>query len=237
MTLLLPLLALLGIGIYLYSLYAAGKIPALLRALRWVVGGGALTTALVLALARNFGLASLVGAAGASVLMRGQLGPIDFNPSGAATGNISRVKSHFFAMTLDHDAGTVSGRVTSGQFKGRDLMDLGPDDTKQLLAEVGGDADSLALLETWLDANRAGWREYFAAGEEEASAAGSGPAEGPMTEAQALDILGLSKGATNEDIRAAHRRLLMAVHPDHGGSGFLAARINAAKDFLLKAKG
>ncbi len=168
MIILLPILAVLILGIYLYTLYAAGQIPTLLRVLRWALGGGAVAVALGLALAREFGLASLVGAAGASVILRGQLGPIDFNSSGATTGNVSKVKSRYFEMALDHDAGTVKGRITQGPFKGRDLMDLGPEDTKHLLVEVDHDADSLALLETWLDANRAGWREYFA--DEQASA-------------------------------------------------------------------
>ena len=52
--------------------------------------------------------------------------------------------------------------------------------------------------------------------------------------ADALGILGLGAGASDSDIRAAHRRLLLAVHPDHGGSAELAQRVNAARDTLLK---
>ena len=52
--------------------------------------------------------------------------------------------------------------------------------------------------------------------------------------ADALDILGLDAKASDADIRAAHRRLLLAVHPDHGGSAELAQRVNAARDTLLK---
>jgi curved DNA-binding protein CbpA len=55
-----------------------------------------------------------------------------------------------------------------------------------------------------------------------------------MDEATALDILGLERGADEPAIRAAHRRLMSRVHPDHGGSDWLAARINQARDFLLK---
>jgi DnaJ family protein C protein 19 len=58
-------------------------------------------------------------------------------------------------------------------------------------------------------------------------------AGGPMTRAEAYQVLGLQPGASEENIRAAHRRLMQAAHPDHGGSDWLAARINQARDILL----
>ena len=58
-----------------------------------------------------------------------------------------------------------------------------------------------------------------------------------MSAGEALEILGLAPGATADDISAAHRRLLQRVHPDHGGTNYLAAQINKAKEILLAKTG
>lgn len=201
----------------------------LMRSLRWLVGGLAGLLALGLLLLRRIDLALFLGAAAISILRTGRLGPISFDGPPADQGNISRVQSYRFAMELDHDTGAVGGRVLNGDFAGMDLLDLGEQDTRILLDQVQGDADSLSLLESWLDANRAGWREWFA--QQDATAGqGSGPASALD---EAYDVLGLKPGATPEEIRAAHRELMKSVHPDHGGSSFLAAKINQARDVLL----
>jgi hypothetical protein len=59
------------------------------------------------------------------------------------------------------------------------------------------------------------------------------PPGGPMSSEEAYQILGLRPGATEAEIRAAHHRLMRAAHPDSGGSDWLAARINQARDVLL----
>ena len=200
------------------------------RSLRWLVGGLAALIALGMLVARRFDIALFVGAAAFSVLRSGRLGPFSFDGPAVDAGNISQVQSYRFAMELDHDTGSVSGRVLNGQFAGMDLIDLGEMDTRILLAEVEDDSDSRSLLESWLDANRSGWREYFAqqgSGYDQASSSAD-----PM--AEAYDVLGIKPGASEEEVRAAHRDLMKAVHPDHGGSSYLAARINQARDLLLK---
>jgi len=229
--------------IYLYALYLRGDTPQIVRIVRYGVGGTIMLLAGLLGIAGRIGIASLLGMAGAALLFRGRLGPLDLTSTGPSPGSTSRVRSRFFEMQLDHDDGSIEGRIVSGDFAGHDLWDLDQAETGELLSEVSGDTDSLALLEAWLDANRSGWRDYFGregeagtgGGQAGSGGGGGGEASRPMDARQAREILGVSADAGAAEIKAAHRRLLKAVHPDHGGSDFLAARINEAKDFLLKS--
>jgi DnaJ-domain-containing protein 1 len=134
-------------------------------------------------------------------------------------------------MRLDHDSGQMSGRVMSGDFHGRELDKLDRAELITLRKEVLSDPESLALLEAYLDRRIAGWREDVEGNA--AAGAGGAPDSGPMTDQQAYEILGLAPGASKAEIRAAHRRLMMRMHPDQGGSTYLAAKINQAKDRLL----
>lgn len=204
-----------------------------MRGLRWIVGGAAAIVAAAALLFRRIDIAMIVGAVAASVLLRGRLGQFSFDSFGSAnSGNVSKVRSRYLAMELDHDTGELSGRVLDGQFAGWDLMDLGESETRMLITEIGHDTESINLFESWLDTNRAGWREYFAAAEGQPGA-GPGHAGGDDPVAEAYAVLGLEPGASDEDIKAAHRELMKGVHPDHGGSEFLAAKINEARDLLL----
>lgn len=206
----------------------------LMRGLRWVVGGLGAVIAVLLLLARRIDLAIFVGAGAFAVLRTGRIGAFSFDRPSMGDRNISKVQSYRFAMELDHDTGAVTGRVLNGTFAGMDLLDLGEWETRTLLAEVENDPDSLSLLESWLDANRSGWREYFAG--QGAGAAGDNTIQSDPV-AEAYEVLGLKPGASADDVRAAHRELMKGVHPDHGGSSYLAAKINQARDLLLKQVG
>ena len=94
---------------------------------------------------------------------------------------------------------------------------------------------TIELLEAYLDRKHPDWRELAGdAGKEQARADG---ADAPMGLEDAYDILGLQPGASAGQIRKAHRNLMKKMHPDHGGSNYLASKINEAKDLLLKQKG
>lgn len=141
----------------------------------------------------------------------------------ASPGQESRVATATLEMVLHHDSGRMTGHVTRGAFLGAELADLSREDLLILLADCAReDPESVPLLEAWLDRTHPDWRE-----------ARQAPQDAPMDRAEALAVLGLEEGATEEEIRAAHRRLMRAAHPDHGGSAWMAARVNAARDLLL----
>ncbi len=144
----------------------------------------------------------------------------------------SRVRTAALEMELDLDTGSMNGLVLVGQFEGRELDSLGKDELLVLYGELRGDPESVQVLEAYLDRRDAAWREGFETDPDDGL--GAAPASGSMTEEEAYEILGLAAGASETEIREAHRRLMKRVHPDTGGSVFLAARINEAKDVLLR---
>ena len=153
--------------------------------------------------------------------------------AGPAPGQTSEVTTRFLRMLLDHDSGEMSGEILEGTFAGRLLADLDEAELIALWRECrAADGQSAAVLEAYLDrAVGEAWREAAGAAPGGEGAAESGP--GGMSREDAYEILGLEPGASDSDIRDAHRRLMQKVHPDHGGSNYLAARINQAKELLL----
>lgn len=144
----------------------------------------------------------------------------------------STVRTAALEMMLDHNTGALEGMVLAGPFEGRMLADLTLPDLILMHAALATDTESRQLLETYLDGREPGWRDDAQA--DSGAGLGDAPGSGTMTHQEAYQILGLEPGAGAAEIRQAHRRLMQRVHPDKGGSSFLAARINAAKDFLLK---
>ena len=152
------------------------------------------------------------------------------SPISPAGGKTSTVRSTFLEMELDHDTGELDGRILSGTREGNRLSLLGEDELLSLHQEFSSDPDSLALLESFLERYHPGWRDRV---KSEASDWSGSADPARMSREEAGEILGVSPDASREEIIEAWRRLIKRMHPDSGGSAFLAAKINAAKSVLL----
>lgn len=244
--------AILGIGllfaaILLMRWYANADPAVLKRVGKWtaifLLAFVALFLALTGRLAAAFGLVMGIFAFGWRLFnmlsmfqqVRGMFGGLGGFGGGAqaSTGQSSRVDSSFLRMTLDHDSGRMDGEVIAGEFQGRLLSAMSLEDLIAFRATIAGDGDSLGLLDAYLDRAHVGWRDDVQGGHDRHSSE-QAHRSGPMTEIEALSILGLESGADRKAIKNAYRQLMSKVHPDKGGSVYLAAKINEAKDFLLK---
>lgn len=158
---------------------------------------------------------------------------------GDGQGRHSSIRTRYLEMSLDHDSGAMDGEVLEGPFQGQRLSTLALEQLLRML-ELYQDSDeqSAAVLTAFLEREHPHWREQASAssaGWEEGDGQGQGASSAArsMTRDDALAVLGLEPGAEPEQIRAAHRRLMQKLHPDRGGSDYLAAQINAAKALLL----
>jgi DnaJ-like protein len=199
------------------------------RVLMWS-GGIAGVILAALAIEAGLGVVVVVGGLGVGwYLFRDrfqQRGPSQ------ARGQVSEVETDYLRMTLDHATGVMTGTVRKGSFQGRRLEEL---DNKSLIAlwraVRAEDPPSVSLIEGYLDRFMPDWREVARGS---AGTGGPEPATAAaMTAEEALSILGLKPGASPEEIKVAHHRLMMKIHPDQGGSDALAAQVNRAKDVLL----
>lgn len=149
--------------------------------------------------------------------------------TGPSPGRTSTVATRYLRMSLDHDTGALSGEVTAGRFEGHSLSDLSLEELLELRRDCADDAQSLSVLEGYLDRLHPRWREGDAGEGEDRAASGAA-----MTVEEARAILEVGPEASEEEIREAHRRLMQKLHPDRGGSNYLAAQINRARDLLLR---
>jgi hypothetical protein len=225
-----------GIVILALLLWAASAFtqidPQKLAPMVKMAGGvGALGGAAFLAARGQFGIAVPLGLTGLGLLGWIPWGSAGF---GARTqkspGQTSQVRSAFLEMELDHDTGAMRGRILAGPHEGVTLDALEVETVIGFLTRV--DPESRALLQAYLDRREPRWRDHV---EDDAATRPSDPAwGGKMTEQEAYQILGLQAGASAADIASAHRSLMKKLHPDQGGSTYLAARVNEAKDVLLR---
>ena len=165
----------------------------------------------------------------------GLLGWMPFGPAGFSDrtqksgGQTSRVRTAFIEMALDHDSGAMGGLVLAGRYQGRTLESMDLKALIDLLTEI--DDESRALLVPYLDRRDARWSEHA---QSDAAAGRPAASSGKMSEQEAYQILGVEAGASADMITRAHRALMKKFHPDQGGSTYLAARINEAKEILLR---
>lgn len=222
------------------SKLAAGAAIALLAVLLLLTATGRLhwlaaLLAGLLPLARwAFGLVAgpLVGNLLRRTFGSGTFGGFGSRPGAADPGvgappKASTVATADLKMTLHHETGEMDGEALTGSLAGQRLSDLDLAALQGWRAELAN-ADSLQLLDAYLDRRFPGWTDAPRA---DAAAAGAA-----MDETQALAVLGLAPGASEDDVVDAHRRLMQKLHPDRGGTDYLAATLNRAKAVLVGAR-
>jgi DnaJ-domain-containing protein 1 len=222
----------LVLGLWAVNAFSKADPKQAARVLRAIGGGAALIFAGFLLLRGEIGVAVPVGLFGLGLLGWVSLWPATFGArTQKSTGQASQVRTTFLEMELDHDSGAMHGRVLKGRLEGAALDSLDCAALVALLGEI--DADSQNLLAAYLDRREPGWREH-AQGDAAAGGGRRPSSGGKMTKEEAYQILGIQPGASAEDISRAHRSLMKKLHPDQGGTTYLAARVNEAKDVLLR---
>lgn len=207
----------------------------ILKALRWTGLVLAVVVGLALVLTGKFSFLWLAVMGLLPWIMRlRMLGRMTRSARGPSSGGQSSVNTRFVAMTLDHDTGDMDGEVLEGAFAGRQLSEMTMDDVLAVFADAcQADQQSANILGAYLDREYGdAWRERAGSGKWDSET--PRPDNGRMTTEEAYKILDLEPDATREEINRRHRELMMKLHPDHGGSDYLAAKINEAKECLMR---
>jgi hypothetical protein len=219
----LSVVVFLGIVLWIFQLAVRANSPANIRR---ALGAGFILAGVGLIYFRIFSLAYFLLFVGSALALSRRRRSTRPSPAGQ-----SRVRSHHLEMTLDHDTGEMDGVILTGIFQERMLSELDLAELFQLRSSFADEAESIKLLETYLDHAHSDWREG-ADGDTDQPGNGS-PISDDISRDEAYRILGLKPGASEDDIRQAHHRLIKRVHPDRGGTAALAAQINDARDRLL----
>lgn len=215
--------------------YARSDKGAVTRALKVVGGIAALGAAVLLGAKGRMDMALFLGAFGAWALGWSALdlpGPWRRIMPGSTPARSSRIRSAMIEMEIDHATGRMEGAVLAGTLAGRRLSSLDHSALRRLYEECSAlDPEGLALLEAYLDRRFAGWRED-AQGDRDTRTRVHAQA-GVMSKDEAYQVLGLQPGASLDEIQKAYRTLMKKLHPDQGGTAYLAARVNQARETLL----
>ncbi len=217
-------------GLWLIRKFAKTPSHAVPNLMKRMGGMAIIAVSVLVALRGNINTALPLFAFGLAMIGIASPFAQNFNWGGKKTADQkSRVQTSMLVMELDHDSGQMDGDILVGPTKGRRISSLSDTELKTLHTACKSVPDqSRLLLEAWLDRQRSTWRTDW-------QEFGSAPATsgGTMSRDEAFAVLGLAKSASADDIKSAHRRLMKELHPDKGGSDYLAAKINQAKDILL----
>jgi hypothetical protein len=221
----------LVVGLWVLNLISKADPKIAARVVKASGGLVSLAFAVFLGVRGELAIAIPLGAFGLGLLGWMPFGPAGFSArTNRSKGQMSRVRTQFLELELDHDSGAMSGTIIAGAKRGSSLDALPVETLAGLVSEF--DEESRALLVAYLDRRDAGWREHAQA--DAATRGGSSASSGKMSENEAYQILGLQPGASIDDVAQAHRRLMKRLHPDQGGTTYLAARINEAKEVLTR---
>ncbi|WP_319004863.1 DnaJ domain-containing protein [Microvirga lenta] len=227
-------IAVAGLLWWLAKVFVRSDTAAVAKALKVAAGVAALGAAVVLGLRGRIDMALLLGGFGAWALGWSVLslpGPWQ-RMKGGSGGRFSRIRSAMIEMEIDHSTGMMDGSVLAGTFAGRQFSSLDQSAFQRLHEECSAlDPEGVALLEAYFDRRFAGWREY-AQGDRDTRTRTHAHA-GVMSKEEAYQILGLQPGASVDQVQKAYRTLMKKLHPDHGGTAYLAARVNQARETLL----
>ena len=216
--------------------YISASPQSILRVFKWTAIIGCLAIIVVIILTRQLTWAAFMLPAMIPWLLRARqasrMARTSQGASGMAPGKTSEIETRYLRMYLAHDSGEMNGDVILGQFSGKTLRNLSFEELIILLGEVKDDNHSIQVLVAYMERyHEEAWQESKHATEDVNTHMDK--ANGSMTISEAFKVLGLEEGANLDTIKESHRRLMSKLHPDHGGSTYLATKLNEAKDLLL----
>lgn len=159
------------------------------------------------------------------------------------SGQQSNVQTQWLAMTLDHDSGEISGQITAGPMAGQSLQSLSDSQLIELYQQcISKDPQALKLLDNYITRHRPSMTPQTEGDQpqdnpgnnRQQSNRHASDNDGDISVNEAFQVLGLEPGASEAEIIKAHKRMMQKLHPDRGGSNYLAAKINQAKQRLLR---
>lgn len=230
------------IGTFLVGRWFVNARPAdVFRALRWVAGIIVVVGVVAIAVTGRWNLLWALSFPAFPLFMRWRaMRSMQRNAKGPSSGQTSQIDTLFLRMTLDHDTGDMEGEVRKGNFAGKSLSDLKLGELIELWRQCAQeDESSRTVLESYLDRAQPEWRDVVGEGAQQSGEQRTGNPDSPwtrdgMSAEEAREILGVSSDASDSDIEGAYRTEMKRAHPDQGGSDWMAAKVNQAKDVLLK---